>query len=98
MDRADLLNVALFGCTAREWRKANPNKKGNIRDYATIQQLLVPANMESYNAILITQGLAQPLRMQALRDMSLSQLQTLTTLGMGKLPQLPPADQGQYSE
>lgn len=56
-DEADLLNVALFGCTAREWRKANPSKIGNIRDYATIRQLLVLANMESYNAILITQGM-----------------------------------------
>ena len=97
-DEADLLNVALFGCTAREWRKANPSKKGNIRDYATIQQLLVLANMESYNAILITQGMTQPLRLQALRDMALSQLQTLNSLSMGNLPQLPPADQGQLPE
>ena len=49
-DEADLLNVALFGKTAAQWRKENPTLKGNIRDYATIEQLLVIANMESYNA------------------------------------------------
>ncbi len=52
-NEADMLNVALFGMTAREWRDANPDKSGNIRDYATLNQLLVLANMESYNAILI---------------------------------------------
>ena len=53
---ADLLNVALFGKTAKQWREEKSNKKGNIRDEATIDQLLVLANMESYNAILIEQG------------------------------------------
>ena len=52
-DEADLLNVALFGRTAKEWRNANPDKSGNIRDYADIPHLLVLANLESYNAILI---------------------------------------------
>ena len=84
-----MLNVALFGQTARQWHDANPDKKGNIRDYATIQQLLVLANMESYNAILITQGLSQTTRIQSLRDMAISQLQTLNSLSMGNLPQLP---------
>ena len=88
-DEADMLNVALFGQTARQWREANPDKKGNIRDYATIQQLLVLANMESYNAILITQGLLQTTRIQSLRDMAINQLQTLDSLSMGNLPQLP---------
>lgn len=88
-DEADLLNVALFGMTARQWRDANPKKKGNIRDYASIQQLLVLANMESYNAILLTQGQPQPVRMQALREMAVNQLQTLNSLSMGNLPQLP---------
>ncbi len=88
-DEADMLNVALFGQTARQWHDANPDKKGNIRDYATIQQLLVLANMESYNAILITQGLPQNTRIQSLRDMAISQLQTLNSLSMGNLPQLP---------
>lgn len=88
-DEADMLNVALFGQTARQWHDANPDKKGNIRDYATIQQLLVLANMESYNAILITQGLPQATRIQSLRDMAIRQLQTLNSLSMGNLPQLP---------
>lgn len=88
-DEADMLNVALFGQTARQWHDANPDKKGNIRDYATIQQLLVLANMESYNAILITQGLPQTTRIQSLRDMAIRQLQTLNSLSMGNLPQLP---------
>ena len=60
---ADVLNVALFGKTAGEWRKENPNLKGNIRDYATIEQLLVIANMESFNAILIEQKVPQSERL-----------------------------------
>ena len=54
-DEADVLNVALFGMTAAQWRAQNQGKKGNIRDYASIQQLLVLANLESYNALLIEQ-------------------------------------------
>lgn len=88
-DEADVLNVALFGQTARQWRDVNPSKKGNIRDYATIQQLLVLANMESYNAILITQGMPQNIRMQSLRDMAVKQLYTLNSLSVDNLPQLP---------
>lgn len=88
-DEADVLNVALFGQTARQWRDVNPSKKGNIRDYATIQQLLVLANMESYNAILITQGMPQNIRMQSLRDMAVKQLDTLNSLSVDNLPQLP---------
>jgi hypothetical protein len=53
------LNVALFGMTAKEWRDKNSNKNGNIRDYATLEQLVVLSNMESINAILIQQGLFQ---------------------------------------
>jgi len=52
-NEADVLNVALFGVTAKQWRDENPDKSGNIRDYASLNQLLVLANMESYNAILI---------------------------------------------
>ncbi len=69
-DEADMLNVVLFGQTAKQWRDANAAKKGNIRDHATIKQLLVLANMESYNAILIKQGVAQQERMIKLRDVS----------------------------
>lgn len=85
---ADLLNVALFGKTARQWRDANPGKKGNMRDEATIQQLLVLANMESYNAILIEQGKPQPERLVLLHDLAVKQMQTMASLEMSGLPQL----------
>ena len=90
-DEADLLNVALFGQTASQWRALNQGKKGNIRDYATIQQLLVLANLESYNALLIEQKQSQSVRLRALRDMAIKQLQTLSTLDISSLPQLPKA-------
>ena len=76
-DEADLLNVALFGKTAAQWRKENPTLKGNIRDYATVEQLLVIANMESYNAILIEQGVPQADRLRQLNNMARSQLRVL---------------------
>lgn len=82
---ADLLNVALFGITAKQWREANPGKKGNIRDKATLNQLLVLANMESYNAILIEQGKPQAERLVALRDLAIKQLRTLSEVD-GTLP------------
>lgn len=77
-DEADLLNVALFGKTASEWRKENPNSKGNIRDYASIEQLLVMANMESFNAILIEQKVPQSERLVQLNNMAKSQLIVLS--------------------
>ena len=76
-DEADLLNVALFGKTAAQWRRENPTLKGNIRDYATIEQLLVIANMESYNAILIEQNVSQSDRLKQLYAMAISQLRVL---------------------
>lgn len=76
-DEADLLNVALFGKTAAEWRKENPTLKGNIRDYADIEHLLVIANLESYNAILIEQNIAQSERLKQLNQMAKSQLRVL---------------------
>lgn len=79
-DEADLLNVALFGMTAKEWRDDNTNKKGNIRDYADIHHLLVLANLESYNAILIEQGFPQTTRLELLRNMAETQLQTIISL------------------
>lgn len=79
-DEADLLNVVLFGLTAKEWREQNKGEKGNIRDYAGIKQLLVLSNMESYNAILIHQGQPQEQRMSLLRDFALQQLHTLEKL------------------
>lgn len=74
---ADVLNVALFGKTAGEWRKENQNLKGNIRDYANIEQLLVIANMESFNAILIEQKVPQSERLVQLNNMAKSQLRVL---------------------
>ena len=79
-DEADLLNVALFGKTAKEWRMENPKKKGNIRDYATISQLLVLVNLESYNAILIQQGTKQGQRLELLRRTAIKQLTTINSL------------------
>lgn len=76
-NEADVLNVALFGKTASEWRKENPTLKGNIRDYANIEQLLVIANMESYNAILIEQQIPQGERLVQLNEMAKSQLRVL---------------------
>ena len=74
---ADVLNVALFGMTAKEWREQNPDLKGNLRDYASIPQLLVLANMESYNAILIKQGISQPERLLLLNKMAIEQLKVI---------------------
>ena len=85
-DEADLLNVVLFGVTAKEWRTSNKSKKGNIRDYASIKQLLVLANMESYNSILIVQGLTQEERMKKLRELSVQQLNTLNEIDVSSLP------------
>ena len=79
-DEADLLNVALFGKTAKEWRMENPKKKGNIRDYATISQLLVLVNLESYNAILIEQGTEQGRQLELLRRTAIKQLTTINSL------------------
>ncbi len=79
-DEADLLNVALFGQTASEWRKENPDKKGNIRDYADLHHLLVLANLESYNAILIEQEIEQSQRLEMLRETALKQLKTIQGL------------------
>lgn len=87
-DEADMLNVVLFGMTAKEWRANNRNKKGNIRDHASIKQLLVLANMESYNSILIGQGLTQKERMIKLRELSVQQLNTLNEIDVSSLPRL----------
>ncbi len=76
-DEADLLNTVLFGMTAAEWRKANPDKSGNMRDYATIEQLLVLANLENINALYIGNGMPQPERLQKLSHMAREQLTAL---------------------
>lgn len=83
---ADLLNVALFGHTARQWRDANPKLDGNIRDYASIEQLLVLANMEGMNAEFIHLGLAQGERLKRLNQIAIRQLQVLTSSNLKALP------------
>ena len=85
-NEADLLNTVLFGKTAKEWRDSNPNEKGNIRDLASIYQLLVLSNMESYNAILIKQGKSQAERMQLLHELAVQQMTTLSSLELSNLP------------
>ena len=79
---ADLLNVALFGQTAKQWKNNNPGKKGNVRDDANLNQLLVLANMESYNAILIEQGKPQSERLILLRNLAIRQMDTLASISL----------------
>jgi hypothetical protein len=74
---ADLLNMALFGITAKQWREANPDKPGNIRDYATIEQLVVLSNMESANALLIHEGMEQSRRLIKLNKLAIIQMKSL---------------------
>lgn len=76
-DEADILNVALFGITAKQWRDANPKAEGNIRDEATIEQLVVLSNMESINAVLIHQGLPQSERLLQLNKIAITQMKSL---------------------
>lgn len=85
---ADLLNVALFGITAKEWREKNPGKQGNIRDYATLNQLLVLANIESYNAILIEQKFTQAERLEKLRELSIKQLKAIERIDLSSIKML----------
>lgn len=75
---ADVLNVALFGKTASEWRKENPSKEGNVRDYGSIEQLLVLANLESMNAEFIRMNLPQNERLHKLNSIAIQQLKSLT--------------------
>jgi hypothetical protein len=78
-NEADILNVALFGQTAKQWRDGNPNLEGNMREYATIEQLLVLANIEGMNAELIHMGLSQGERLKRLNEIAIRQMQVLTT-------------------
>ena len=77
-NEADLLNVALFGQTARQWRDANPKLDGNMRDYASIEQLLVLANIEGMNAEFIHMSLTQGVRLKRLNEIAIRQMKTLT--------------------
>ena len=76
-NEADLLNVALFGVTAKEWRSNNSDQKGNIRDYATLEQLVVLSNLESINALIIEQGLLQKDRLIQLNKVAITQMKSL---------------------
>ncbi len=76
-NEADLLNVALFGKTAKQWRNENPESKGNIRDFATIEQLIVMVNLENMNAHMINQGIEQKQRLIELNKIARNQLNTL---------------------
>ena len=76
-NEADVLNMALFGETAQEWRGQNPNKKGNIRDYANASQLVCLANLESLNAVFINEGLKQNIRLEKLNKIAISQMRIL---------------------
>ena len=76
-NEADILNVALFGITAKEWREANPKLKGNIRDYADISQLVCLANLENLNAVFINEGLKQSERLEKLNNIAIAQMNIL---------------------
>ena len=88
-DEADMLNVAMFGKTAREWREENPDLKGNIRDYASINQLICLSNMENLNAVFINEGLAQSERLEKLNKIAIQQMKVLENIDDKKLLTLP---------
>lgn len=76
-NEADVLNVAMFGMTAKQWREANPKLKGNIRDYATINELICLSNMENINAVFIEQGISQGERLVKLNQIAIHQMKVL---------------------
>jgi hypothetical protein len=78
---ADVLNMALFGMTAKEWRENNPDKAGNIRDYANVSQLICLSNLESLNAVLINDGMEQSQRLEKLNKIAISQMKILVDDG-----------------
>lgn len=91
---ADMLNVALFNKRAKQWREENPDLKGNMRDYASLNELLVLANMESYNAILIGKGMDQKERMIELRKLAKKQIISLGKLNIESIKELEYFDNG----
>jgi hypothetical protein len=84
-NEADVLNVALFGITAKQWREMNPNQKGNIRDYATINELICLSNMENLNAVFINEKLSQPKRLIKLNKIAIQQMSILQEVEKRKL-------------
>ena len=84
-EEADVLNVAMFGMTAKQWRDANPTLQGNIRDYATINELICLSNMENINAVLINEGMPQSERLIKLNQIAIQQMKVLEGEGERKL-------------
>lgn len=84
-DEADMLNVAMFGMTAKQWRELNPELKGNIRDYASINQLICLSNMENLNAVFINDGLSQRERLEKLNKIAIQQMKVLENIEDRKL-------------
>lgn len=84
-EEADVLNVAIFGMTAKEWRDNNPNMKGNIRDYATINELICISNMENINSVLINEGISQGERLEKLNKIAIHQMKILENYENKKL-------------
>lgn len=76
-NEADVLNMALYGITAKQWRQQNPNQEGNIRDYSSTAQLVCLANLESINAVFINDNISQPKRLKKLNSIAISQMQIL---------------------
>ena len=87
-EEADVLNMALFGMTAKQWRNENPNLDGNIRDYATINELICLANLENLNSVFINDGLKQSERLIKLNQIAISQMQILNDNDVKYLKQI----------
>ena len=84
-NEADVLNMALFGITAKDWREANPDLKGNIRDYATINELICLSNMENLNAVFINEGISQSERLIKLNQIAIQQMKVLQEAGSRRM-------------
>ena len=91
-DEADMLNVAMFGKTAKEWREENPDLKGNIRDYASINQLICLSNMENLNAVFINEGLSQSERLEKLNKIAIQQMKVLENVDEKRILKLPDSE------
>jgi hypothetical protein len=84
-NEADVLNMAMFGVTAKQWRDANPDLKGNIRDYATINELICLANMENLNSVFINENMPQTERLLKLNQIAIQQMKVLHDVANRKL-------------
>ena len=84
-EEADVLNVAIFGMTAKEWRESNPNLNGNIRDYATVNELICISNMENINSVMINENVPQSERLEKLNKIAIHQMNILENCNNRKL-------------